>query len=145
MTAGGSPTPVSVTPSSGTGAAETFAFVFTDPNGFADIVSAQLEVSAVLETPGTCYIYYSRASNEFYLENDAGTGWSSPMTLGTAGNLPNSQCIINVGASSVSTSGNNLTLSLALTFQSAYAGAKNTYMLVANAGPIGRPKMSATQ
>jgi hypothetical protein len=57
------PSPVSVTPSSGSGSAETFAFAFTDPSGYADIVSAQLEVSAVLETPGTCYIYYSRASS----------------------------------------------------------------------------------
>ncbi len=131
VTAG--PTPVSVTPSSGTGSAGTFEFAFTDPSGFADIVEAQMEVSAVLEAPGTCYIYYSRASSLVYLENDAGTGWSSPMTIGTAGTLSNSQCMINVGTSSVSTSGNNLTLNLALTFQSAYAGAKNTYALVANA------------
>jgi hypothetical protein len=51
------------------------------------------------------------------------------MTIGAAGTLPNSQCTINVGASSVSASGNNLTLNLALTFESAYAGAKNTYAL----------------
>jgi hypothetical protein len=47
--------------------------------------------------------------------------------------LQNSQCTLNVGASSASMSGNTLTLNLALSFTAAFAGAKNVYMEVENA------------
>src|SRR5207248_5692673 len=44
----------------------------------------------------------------------------------------NSQCTVDVGASSVSSAGNNITLTVALTFKSAFNGAKSVYMSVAN-------------
>ncbi len=46
---GGAPSNVSVTPSSGSGSGQTFSYLFSDPNGFADIVSAQMLVGATLE------------------------------------------------------------------------------------------------
>jgi hypothetical protein len=47
--------------------------------------------------------------------------------LGTTGTLQNSQCTLNVGASSATLSGNTYTLHLALTFQAGYAGAKSIF------------------
>jgi len=55
------------------------------------------------------------------------------MSLGATGTLQNSQCTLNVGASSVVLSGTSLTLNLALGFQAAFAGSKNVYMFVQNA------------
>jgi trimeric autotransporter adhesin len=49
------------------------------------------------------------------------------------GTLENSQCTVDAGASSSSASGNNLTVSLAVSFQPAYAGAKNVYTKVTGA------------
>jgi hypothetical protein len=49
-------------------------------------------------------------------------------TLGSSGTLSNSHCSVNMAASSVSSSGNDLYLNLAITFTSAFAGARNTYM-----------------
>jgi len=48
-----------------------------------------------------------------------------------AGTLSNSQCSINAGAATVTTSGMNLTLNLPVTFTAAYDGAKTTYMYAA--------------
>jgi hypothetical protein len=60
-----------------------------------------------------------------------------PGTLGGAGGtLQNSQCGVNLGASSVTMSGNTLTLTLATTFTASYAGAKNIYMFAANASGL---------
>ncbi len=118
------PSSVSVTPSSGSGSAQNFAFLFSDPAGYAAIVSAQIEVSATLVDAGTCYVYYSRAANQIYLYNDAGNACSSPLTVGVAGTVSNSQCMVNAGASSVTTSGDYLTLNLALSFLPAYVGAR---------------------
>ncbi len=126
------PVPVSVTPSSGSGSAQTFAFAFSDPNGAADISSLQIDINAALAVSGACYFYYSRSANAIYLANDAGA-WQGALTIGVAGTTQNSQCSLDVGASSVITSGANLTLNLALSFKAGFAGAKNIFMLVQNA------------
>jgi hypothetical protein len=56
--------------------------------------------------------------------------------VGTPGALSNSQCTVDIGASSISTSGNTLTLTLALTFKQVFTGAKNIYMGVFNNGNV---------
>jgi hypothetical protein len=128
----GPPAPVSVTPNSSSGSSQTFAFTFTDPNGATDIVSTQMDINAQLSATNACYFYYSRASNALYLASDAGA-WQGPVTIGSAGTLANSQCSVNAGTSSMSVSGNTLTLNLAVSFEAGFAGAKNIYMEVQNA------------
>ncbi|MBZ5621906.1 MAG: hypothetical protein LAQ69_24745, partial [Acidobacteriia bacterium] len=68
--------------------------------------------------------------NTVYLANDAGTDWLGHVTLGQSGSLQNSQCTVSAAGSSASGSGTNLTLNLALTFQTAFSGARNIYMEV---------------
>ena len=73
-------------------------------------------------------LFRSRNSNVLYLANDAVTAWVGSVTLGQSGTVQNSQCTVNAAASSVSGSGNNLTLNIAITFQAAFSGTKNIYM-----------------
>ncbi len=126
----GPPAAVSVTPNSGAGLSQTFAFAFSDPAGYGAIVSTQIVINNPMSTYAACYLLYQRASNSLYLTNDAGSAWQTPVTVGQSGTLANSQCSVNSAASSVSTSGTNLTLNLALTFSSAFAGTRNVYMEV---------------
>jgi hypothetical protein len=126
------PTPVSVTPSSGSGLIHTFAFVFSDANGATDITTAQLDINATLTAARACYFYFSRQTGAIYLANDGGA-WQSPLTIGHAGTTKNSQCSLDTGSSSVSTSGTTLKLNLAVTFKSAFSGSKKIYMEVQNA------------
>ena len=128
--AGGPPSAVSVTPASGTGTAQTFTFTFSDPAGSAAIVSTQIVIHNVLSTSGACYLLYQRAPNALYMTDDAGGAWQNPVTPGQEGTLQNSQCTVNALASSASAGGTTLTLSLALAFQTAFAGARNVYMEV---------------
>jgi len=67
-----------------------------------------------------------------HLLDDAGAVWQSAVP-GTSTPLQNSQCSIDVSASSVTAVGNTLTLSLPITFTPAFAGAKNIYMYAASA------------
>jgi hypothetical protein len=122
--------PVSVTPASGSGGSQTFAFLYSDPNGGASVYSASIIIGANASGVGSCYLFYSRVANSLYLANDAGNAWLSPVALGQSGTLQNSQCSINAATSSASVGGTNLTLNLAITFLSAYNGAKNIYMEV---------------
>jgi hypothetical protein len=118
---------VAVTPASGSGATQTFATQFTDSAGATDLTSVSVLVSSTLTAVASCEVDYYRASNTLKLLTDSGGQPSSAITPGS-GTAQNSQCTLNGASSSVSLSGNTLTLNLSLSFQSAYAGAKNVYM-----------------
>jgi hypothetical protein len=122
------PSPVSVTPNSGGGPSQTFAFQFTDPRGATAISSVSVIINSTLTGAGGCYILYYRAARVLYLASDTATAWLSPITLGASANTQNSQCSISASGSSASSNGNDLTVNLAITFQTAFNGARNIYM-----------------
>jgi hypothetical protein len=127
------PAAVSATPSSGTGPTQVFALVYSDARGTSDISWVEAEWNVAQSNAGACYVHYIPSSNTILLSNDAGTGWMGPLTVGAPGTLQNSQCVLDGGSSSTSIAGNNLTLSVSLTFLSAFAGLKNIYMQVQSA------------
>ena len=124
------PTTVSVTPNSGSGSSQTFSFVYSDSGGYAQITVAQAIINYYVTTVAGCALYYTAANNSLSLYNDAGTTLLPAIVVGQAGTLQNSQCSVNVGAASVTSSGTNLTLNVPLTFTSSFAGQKKTYMEV---------------
>ena len=69
------------------------------------------------------------------LLNDAGTAWTSKM-LGSASILQGSSCAINLGSSSASASGSELTLNLAIAFTPAFSGEKTIRMFANAAGGL---------
>jgi hypothetical protein len=128
------PSAISVSPASGTGLTQTFTFVFSDTGGYGNIAWTQVLFSSTLNGFNACYVSLQAAANTIDLDGD-NNNWSNTVALGSGGTLQNSQCSVNVTASSVSVSGNNLTLNLAITFSSSFAGTKNIYMIAAdNAG-----------
>jgi hypothetical protein len=126
------PVNASVSPASGSGAVQTFSFVYSDPYGYADIAYVDFMIESALNGQNACYAFYVPSTNILTMFNDAGNGYTGSSTLGTVGTLSNSQCTIDVGASSASAVGNNLTLTVAVTFKPGFAGAKNSYMMAAN-------------
>ncbi len=125
---------VSVTPSSGSLASQTFALQYSDTAGAASLQTVWVYFSSTLANPASnsCLLYYNVAANQLNLAKDSGTAWLAG-TPGSAATLENSQCSLNVASTSVAMDGNTLTLNLAMTFQSAYAGAKDIYMYAADA------------
>ncbi|MBI3472398.1 MAG: hypothetical protein HY013_13680, partial [Candidatus Solibacter usitatus] len=122
------PSPLSVAPSSGTGPSQVFSLVYSDPNGFADIVRANVALGATLSPVGSCYLEYTRATNTLVLASDSGGTWVGSVTLGTAGSLANSQCQVDALTSSATGVGSALTLNLSLVFRSPFAGPRNIYL-----------------
>jgi hypothetical protein len=126
----------SVTPASGSGTQQTFNLHYTDSAGATDLSTAWVWFTSNFNTEtaaNSCLLYYARATNQLYLDNNAGTAWS-PATPGTSATLSNSQCSVNVGAVSVTASGPDLILNLPVTFTSTYDGSKSIYMFAASAG-----------
>ncbi len=127
------PTAVSVTPSSGSVASQTFALQYSDTAGAANLQTVWAYFNGTLASPATntCLLYYNLTANVVNLLNDNGSTWQTA-TPGTAATLQNSQCSLNVAGTSVALNGNTLTLNLAMTFKPAYAGAKNIYLYAAD-------------
>ena len=128
--AAGTPAVVSVTPSSGSGASQTFALQYSDTAGAGSLQQVWVYFNSTLANPASnaCLLYYSAVTNQINLLGDNGTAWQA-VTLGSAATLQNSQCSINAATSTVASSGNSLTWNAAMTFKPAYAGAKNTYLM----------------
>jgi uncharacterized repeat protein (TIGR01451 family) len=126
--ASGVPTAVSVTPTSGSGASQTFALEYSDTAGAGSLALMYAWFNTNLTTASSsCILYYQRSTNQVNLLNDGATAWEAA-TLGSAATLQNNQCSVNVAAATAVPSGNTLTLTLPMTFKPAYAGAKNIYM-----------------
>jgi hypothetical protein len=122
------PQSVSVTPLSGTGSSQAFQFLYTDPDGFVDLNQIFVFINSTSGPGNGCVLVYLQASNGLFLLNDAATAWLGPASPGSAGTLQNSQCTVSLPASSISTSGSNLTLNLALSFTTAFLGPQNIIM-----------------
>lgn len=122
---------VNVTPSSGSGNNGVFTLQYSDGNGAADFSVVGALFGASSNVASACAVVFNRAQNTLSLLTDGGAQPASTITPGS-GTAQNSQCILNGGASSVLLSGDILSLTLALTFQPAFAGTKNIYMQAAN-------------
>jgi len=77
-----------------------------------------------------CFLMYNRGTNGLYLMNDAGTAWLSPVNPGTLASVSNSQCTLLASGSSISGSGNTVTLRFNLAYQTGFAGVKSLYLAV---------------
>ncbi len=123
---------MAVTPSSGSGTSQRFSFQVTDSLAASDLTSRAESCSTRLRaTSSACAVIYNRTLNTLALLTDAGGQPAGSLTPGS-GTQQNSQCVLNGGGSSVSSSGNTLTLNLTLTFQPAFTGTKNVYMDAVN-------------
>jgi hypothetical protein len=127
------PAPVSVTPSSGSLASQSFTLQYSDTSGAASLQTVWVYINTTLASPASnaCLLYYNLAANVINLAQDSGTTWVTS-TPGTATTLQNSQCSLNVAGTMVTRNGNTLTLTLPITFAAGFAGAKNTYMYAAD-------------
>ena len=125
----GPPTIVSLSPSSGSGATQTFTAVYSDPNGAASLATARVVFNSSLNSTNACYVTYYPATNLLYLENNGGTGVSAGVTPGSTTQVSNSQCTLMGTGSSYAAIGNNGTLNVALTFSATFIGQKNIYLL----------------
>lgn len=112
---------VSVTPSNGTGATQTFSFVFSDPTSWANIASGEALINGSEIHSRACYIHWDAAGKSLSLRDDGDTTWLGPVALGAKTNLANSQCVLLPETAKVTGSGASATLSLPIEFTNFFA------------------------
>jgi hypothetical protein len=126
----GVPAAVSITPNVGSGAAQTFALAISDTRGAGAITTAYFVMNAGYYGSGGCFIEYNQGANTLWLATDAATAWLGPVTPGTGSSIGNSQCALDPSSSSVMTSGNNITINVALSFSASFAGTKTMWLSI---------------
>lgn len=125
------PSLVSLSPFQGSGANANLTFVYSDPNGWAAIQSAEFIINPRWEPgsrAGGCYVKYAPGTGVFTLIANDGNSVAGTAAPGTQNTMSNSQCTLNAVTSSVSGSGNNLTIVASLTFQPSFTGQRHIWM-----------------
>ena len=124
-----------VTPARGAGPAGTaqqFQVTLTDTKGTGDFGVANVLINKFIDGHQACYLAYVAASNTLILVDDAGDAggpYAASMPLnGGSGNIGNSQCAVSAAGSTVAYAPNTLTLTLNITFLSAFTGNKVFYV-----------------
>lgn len=130
--ANSTPTVGTISPSSGTvNVNQTIIFTttYSDSNGYQDIVDTYLLINTSISS-SQCFLGgYDRTVNKLYLYND-GDGWMGGFWPGTASVLENSYCKLDCAQTTVSGSGNVLTIKWAVVFKPTFTGNKNSYLCV---------------
>jgi hypothetical protein len=85
-------------------------------------------INSGLDGHQACYALFDPKGSLIYLVNDTLNAYIGTLTPGTSTTLQNSQCTITGASSSMTLSGTVLTLNLAVTFGSAFSGAKSVFV-----------------
>jgi hypothetical protein len=128
------PTADSVIPGSGKGASQVFRLSYSDANGYLDLASVFVLFRSNDRQQKECRVDYDRAKNALYLRSESGPTLG-PITPGSAATLRNSRCELSAAGSSMSGSGNTLTLNIALTFRPSFSG-QTTILMEASDGSL---------
>jgi hypothetical protein len=137
ITPPGGPSVSGMTPVRTASMGQTYTFTFTDTNGFADLTVVNVLVNNFIDGRNACYVAFvpsGPSGGALDLVDDAGDagGPYSGTTLPGSGTVSNHQCSISAAQSSVSASGNTLTLTLAMTFSPSFTGNRVIYLAARN-------------
>jgi hypothetical protein len=121
--------PVSVTPNNGAsspGTAQSFVFAYSDGGGSADLAQVSMLINSSTALTNACNVAWFSSDNTIRLYSDDNSAYTYATAAG-ASSFGNSQCTISYNNPIVS-SGNNLTVTLSITFATGFIGTKNVYM-----------------
>ncbi len=122
---------MTMSPSSGGGPQQLFTFQVSDSLAATDLTTVGVLFNTSASAVSACTVMYNQPQNALTLLTDAGAAPASSIAPGS-GSQQNSQCTLNGAGSSVTTSGNTLTLNLSLSFQASWVGPKTVYMEAVN-------------
>lgn len=129
------PGPASIHPASGSGLQQKFSASFNHVYGASLITHTNLLFNYSLTGLHGCWVTYSSATPDvLYLVNDAGTGITGSVGLGTSQTIANSQCTLHGSGSSIFANGSTLTVSASLSFDPVFFGGAKVSYAEAGAG-----------
>jgi hypothetical protein len=131
INAAGEPLAVSAVPGSGSGPGERFSFTVSDPGGSSYINSAAILFASTFNTTNACYLIWDGNANTISLTYDNPANGQTPFAPGAQGIATNEQCTLNAANSTIVRGVNQVVITLDLTFNATFFGAKNIYLYAA--------------
>lgn len=124
-----------IIPSQGSSRAKkavNFTTTYTDADGWQDIQYVNLLINTSTSGSRCFYGYYNQNTNKLYIRNNANTAWLGGYTPGSNNVIGNSYVKLNCASTTVSGSGNTLTVNWNIVFKPTFVGAKkkNMYLYV---------------
>ncbi len=138
---------ITLSPTTGSGSNPTFTITATDQGGFAAVDSISLLINSSLDGRNGCWLYFAAdhsgtgyRAGTLALASDDTTSWADQTDVHendtSVVSVENSQCSVFGGPTTVSNSGNTVTLTITLTFASSFTGLKQVWVRAADvAGP----------
>jgi hypothetical protein len=117
---------MSVTPADGNDADVNLTLSYAAADHAAP-QEARVLINGSVDGRNACYVFYNHAEKVFRLVNNSGEG-STSLSLGTGGQLENTQCRLDGGRSTASFDDGVLKVELALHFKSPFSGFQNVYL-----------------
>jgi hypothetical protein len=128
VAAPGTPVINGVVPVSGSGAAQRFTFTASDPGGASLINNLSVLFASTFNNVGACYLVWDGTAHNISLGYENPANGATPGTLGANAIISNNQCNLNLANSTIAFANNTLTLTVDLTFDGSFSGAKNVYV-----------------
>ena len=129
VASGGLPVANSVVPGAGSGAAQRFSFTVTDAGGAGFLTGVAMLISSSLSTTNACSMVFDRTANVVSLAYDNPANGATPVTLGSSTVASNGQCTLNGANTTVSVGVTSIVVTVDLSFNAAWFGARNVYLL----------------
>lgn len=115
-----------LTPTSGSGAGQVFTVTWSDANGGADIVRAEVLIHSEQAASWGCYLQVRPLTGKVALASDDGDVWTE-VTPGTTGTASNSQCTLRGAGSSVQVLSAGVAAQLDVSFAAGFNGTKSIW------------------
>lgn len=140
---GGSPVLSAVSPSGVSGGGGLFEIAYWDPDGSADIDSVTVLFNGAHTAANGCLILADRRYGSIYLASDSGASWSGGKA-GQALQLANSQCTVNLQASTYAYAGSTLKVRIWVGFKASFLGTKTIWSHATDQSGRASPPMAWT-
>ena len=119
-----------VSPTSGAGHAQVFRVVASHPAGATAISDIEVYIDEKMTASGSgaCWMDIDPLKSVAARKED-GSGWMPSVRIGSADKAVSSKCSIDASGVKVETKGNELTVSLPVTFAAAFKGTKKVWVV----------------
>jgi hypothetical protein len=131
---GGVPVANSVIPGSGTGPGQRFSFTISDQGGAGFLTGLEVLFASSPNTTNACLLVYDRTANTVSLSYDSPANGAAPLVAGSNTVVSNSQCTLRGANTTLVIGTTSIVVTMDLTFNAAWFGPKNVYLLAAENG-----------
>ncbi|HTD44398.1 MAG TPA: hypothetical protein VK687_09470, partial [Bryobacteraceae bacterium] len=131
---GGVPVANSAVPNAGSGPGQRFSFTISDQGGSGYLKGLAVLFASSFNTNNACALVYDATANLVSLSYDTSANGSASVAPGSNTVVSNSQCSLRGVNTTVVTGTTSMVVTMDLTFNAAWFGAKNIYLLASEYG-----------